>query len=68
MKQLETVNTAAFPLIVRPEGKRFRIESPRVLAGRVVLQAWIDALGADPVIIDNIPDFEESAKQEGRGV
>lgn len=59
LKQLEAVHTPAFPLIVQPAGKRFLVESPRTLAGRKVSQTWIDASGADPVIIDDVPEKAE---------
>jgi len=58
LKQLEAVKISVLPLIVRPAGKRFRVESPRALAGRVVSQTWIDASGADPVILDDIPESD----------
>jgi hypothetical protein len=58
LKRLEASGRGipSFPMIVKAAGSRFIIESPRALAGRVVSQRWFDASGADPVIIDNVPD------------
>lgn len=62
LRKLEQVNPTIFPLLVRLEGTRFRIEAPQGLAGRLVSQAWIGASGADPVIIDNVPESEGAEK------
>ena len=58
LKRLEASGRGmpSFPMIVKAARSRFTIESPRALAGRVVTQRWLDASGASPTIIDNIPE------------
>lgn len=63
LKKLEDCKPSIFPLIVDPLGRRFRVKAPQSLAGRIVTRKWIDASGADPVIIDDIPDSEDEKER-----